>query len=254
MSPDYTLRELMVIEGARSLSDGQVVFVGTGLPVLASMLAQRTHAPNLVLIIETGPFAPAVLPGAMAVSDPRIWHGAHRLGSLLEVLGGVLQRGLCDVGFLGGAQIDRYGNLNSTCIGDPAAPKVRLVGSGGASDIASNARKVYVITRHERRRFVERCDYITSPGFLSGGEERAAQQLPGSGPELIITDLGVMGFQAESKEMTVLKLHPGVPLEQIQSNTGFPLRVSDHLDMTEPPERDELVLLRSLDVDGTYLA
>jgi len=250
---DYTLTELMIVEGARQLADGQVVFVGTGLPVAASMLAQQTHAPNLVVIVETGPVAPIVLPGTMAVSDPRIWHRAVRLGSLIDVLGGVLQRGLCDVGFLGGAQIDRYGNLNSTCIGDWANPKVRLVGSGGASDIAANARRTLMITRHEKRRFVERCDYVTSPGFLDGPGARERVGLTGNGPEQIITDLGVMGFHPEKREMMVVKLHPGVEFETIQEHTGFPLLKADDLKETEPPTAEQLELLRNeIDPRGVY--
>lgn len=250
---DYSPQELMVTEAARYLKDGQVVFVGTGLPVAASVLAQRSHAPDLVVIAETGPVAPRVLPGVMAVSDPRIWHRAVRMGSLSDVLGALLQRGLCDVGFLGGAQIDRYGNLNSTSIGDWKRPKVRLVGSGGASDIAVSAKKILVITRHEKRRFVPRCDYITSPGFIDGPGARERAGLPGGGPEYIVTDLGVMGFHPETKEMMVVKLHPGVTFEEVQKNTGFPLLKADDIGVTEPPSPESLRLLREeVDPHGTY--
>lgn len=251
---EYSLTELMIVEGARNLKNGQVVFVGTGLPVASSVLAQRTHAPELIVIAETGPVAPSVLPNVMAVSDPRIWHRAVRIGSLMDVLGGILQRGLCDVGFLGGAQIDRYGNLNSTCIGDWHRPKVRLVGSGGASDIASCARRTLVITRHEKRRFVPRCDYITSPGFLDGPGARERAGLPGGGPDRIITDLGVMGFHPETKEMMVLSLHPGVAFEDVQEETAFPLLKADSIEETDPPGDDVLKILRNdVDPGGTYL-
>jgi acyl CoA:acetate/3-ketoacid CoA transferase beta subunit len=251
--PDYTLAELMIVEGARCLHDGQVVFVGTGLPVAATMLAERTHAPGLILIAETGTIAPQVLPGVMAVSDPRICYRAVRIGSLLDVLGCILQRGLCDVGFLGGAQIDRYGNLNSTSIGDPCRPTARLVGSGGASDIAACAKKTLIITRHERRRFVERCDYLTSPGFLDGPGARERAGLLGGGPERIITDLGVLGFHPETKQMMVEKLHPGVTFEALQEQTGFPLLRAGGVAETEPPDAATLAVLRhEVDPHGTY--
>ncbi len=251
---NYSLLEMMIVEGARHLADGEVVFVGTGLPVASSMLAQQTHAPDLVVIAETGPVAPSVLPGVMAVSDPRIWHKAVRIGSLLDVLGCVLQRGLCDVGFLGGAQIDRFGNLNSTLIGDHARPKVRLVGSGGASDIAASARKILIITRHEKRRFVSRCDYITTPGYLDGPGARERVGLTGGGPEAIITDLGVMGFHPETREMMVTKLHPGVSFDDIQETTGFPLLRAPKIHQTEPPDHEILQLLRDeIDPHRTYI-
>ena len=254
LARDYTLTELMIVEGARNLENGQVVFVGTGLPVASSILAQRTHAPGLVVIAETGPVAPSVLPDVMAVSDPRIWYKAVRIGSLVDVLGGILQRGLCDVGFLGGAQIDRYGNLNSTCIGDWHHPKVRLVGSGGASDIASCAKRTLVITRHEKRRFVPRCDYITSPGFLDGPGARERAGLPGGGPDRIITDLGVMGFHPDTKEMMVLSLHPGVSFDDVQKETGFDLLRADSIEETRPPTEEVLEILRNeVDAHGTYL-
>lgn len=252
-SNGYSAQELMIAEASRYLEDGQVVFVGTGLPVAASVLAQRSHAPDLVVIAETGPVAPEVLPGVMSVADPRIWHRSVKIGSLVDVLGALLQRGLCDVGFLGGAQIDRFGNLNSTSIGDWKKPKVRLVGSGGASDIAVSARKILVITRHEKRRFVPRCDYITSPGFIDGPGARERAGLPGGGPEFIVTDLGVMGFHPETKEMMVVKLHPGVTFEEVQENTGFPLLRADRIEETDPPTAEQLRLLREeVDPHGTY--
>lgn len=250
---DYSLTELMIVEGARALEDEQVVFVGTGLPMAACMLAQKTHAPGLVLVAETGPINPEVLPGTMGVSDPRTWHGAVSIEPLLDVLGGVLQRGLCDVGFLGGAQVDRYGNLNSTCIGDWHEPRVRLVGSGGASDIAACAGKTYLMMLHERRRFVERCDYITSPGFLSGPGCRDQYNYPGAGPELVITDLGVFGFHSETKQLMAKKLHPGISLEQVEERTGFALEVAEELATTEPPTVELLEVLRTeVDPRGTY--
>ena len=253
-APPYTATELMIVEGSRHLEDGQVVVVGTGLPVAATVLAEYTHAPNLVIIAETGSVAPTVLPGVMAVSDPRICYRAMQVGSLVDVLACVLQRGLCDVGFLGGAQIDRYGNLNSSWIGSGGdRPRVRLVGSGGASDIAACATRTLIITRHEKRRFVERCDYVTSPGFLDGPGARERYGLPGGGPERIITDLGVMRFHPTTKQMMVEKLHPGVTLERIQEQTGFELLHADTITETEPPDAHTLEVLRTrVDPHRTY--
>lgn len=250
----WSLTELMIVEGSRYLEDGQVVFIGTGLPMAACLLAQMTHAPNLIAIAETGPVAPNILPGPMGVGDPRMWHKAFRMGSILDVLGAVLQRGMCDVGFLGGVQIDPYGNLNSTLIGDFDNPKVRLVGSGGASDIAACARRILVITRHEKRRFVPKCDYVTTPGFLDGPGAREKAGLPGGGPYKVITDLCVMGFHPDTKRMMVEKLHPGVTLESVVENTGFQLEVAPWLDTTEPPAPDVLAVLRErIDPHGVYL-
>ena len=182
MTRDYALDELMVVEAARYIDDGDIVLVGTGLPFAASLFAQKSGAPHMCYVVETGPISPEVIPTPISVSDARVMYRAARIGSLVESLGGVLQRGMADVAFLGGAQIDQYANVNSTVIGDYDKPKVRFPGSGGANDLASHARKILIITRHEKRRFPANCDYITSPGYIDGpdgrGQGRPALGLP----------------------------------------------------------------------------
>ena len=195
MDDGYALDELMVVEAARYISDGDIVLVGTGLPFAASLFAQKSGAPHMCYVVETGPISPEVIPTPISVSDARVMYRAARVGSLVESLGGVLQRGMADVAFLGGAQIDQFANVNSTVIGDYDKPKVRFPGSGGANDLASHARKILIITRHEKRRFPERCDYITSPGYIDGPDGRAKAGLPSPYPDIfVITDLTVMAI------------------------------------------------------------
>ncbi len=190
MDNEYALDELMVVEASRHIADGDVVMVGTGLPMVASLLALKSHAPNMCYVVETGPVAPDVIPTPTSVSDARVMHRAVRFGSLLDALGGILQRGMADVAFLGGAQIDQFANVNSTVIGDYERPKVRFPGSGGANDLASHAGKILIITRHEKRRFPERCDFITSPGYIDGPEGRKNAGLPQPYPDItVITEL-----------------------------------------------------------------
>ena len=251
----YNPDELMVVEAARHISDGDVVLVGTGLPMVAGLLAQRTHAPNMCYVVETGPVAPRVLPTPVSVSDPRVMHRAVSHGSLLSSLGGVLQRGLADVSFLGGAQIDRHANLNSTVIGNPEKPKVRLPGSGGANDLASHSPRILIITRHERRRFPERCDYITSPGYLDGPDARKVAGLPVPYPQIsVITDLCVMEIDRSTGTLGVARLAPGVGFEKVQENTGFDLIRPSKIPEIEPPSGEIVKLLRrEVDPGGVYL-
>lgn len=239
----YTRRELMVIEAARHVRDGDVVFVGTGLPLLATALAQRLHAPHVVCVIESGVIAPRVRPTPVSVSDPRVMHRAVRLGTLREVLGGLLQRGLVDLGFLGGAQVDRFGNINSTWVREGERTK-RLPGSGGGNDMASHCRRFLVITRHERRRFPERCDYVTSPGFLDGpgGRERAG--LAGEFGIIVVTDLAVLENDPDTCVLRITRLMPGVSEDQVQGETGFALTVAPHVRPVDPPGAKELRVLR----------
>ena len=234
----------MVTTAARLLNDGDVVFVGIGIPNLAVNLARRTRCPRLVLLYESGAIGarPARLP--ISIGDPTLVTGADGVCSMPEIFHYYLQRGLIDVGFLGGAQIDRFGNLNTTVIGDYAQPKVRLPGSGGACEIAILARKVIVVMPQSRRAFPERVDFITSPGFLGGGEERTRRGLPGGGPEAVITDKGVLRFDPATKEMVLTSLHPGVSLEEARAETGWELRVASPLGRTELPTADELRVLR----------
>jgi glutaconate CoA-transferase subunit B len=255
MDLEYGLDELMVVEASRYISDGDTVLVGTGLPMIAGLLALKNHAPGMCYIVETGPIAPEVIPTPISVSDTRVMHRAVRLGSLLDALGGVLQRGLADVAFLGGAQIDQYANVNSTVIGDYASPKVRLPGSGGANDLASHAKKVLIITRHEKRRFPERCDYITSPGYIDGPDGRKNAGLPVEHPDIfVITDLTVMSIDKSEGRLRVDKLMPGVSLDHVRENTGFdPLVAPEVLDVEPPAEKELRILREDVDPQKMYL-
>lgn len=251
----YTLQELMVIEAARQIRDGDVVFVGTGLPLLATTFAQRTHAPQLCFVVESGAIAPHVLPTPISVSDPKLMHRAVRLGTLREVLGCLLQRGLVDVGFLGGAQIDRFGNINSTVIGAYAQPAVRLPGSGGGNDIASHAKRLLVVTTHERRRFPPQCDYITSPGYLDGPDARAQVGLKVTHPSItVVTDLAVMDIDPATGQLQLARLMPGVSVEQVREHTGFEPGVAAPLESVLPPSQEHVRILREeVDPGGVYL-
>jgi glutaconate CoA-transferase subunit B len=244
----FSRQELMVIEASRHLRDGEVVFVGTGLPMLATTLAQRTHAPHVVMVIESGVIAPQVLPTPISVSDPKAMHRAVKLGTLREVLGCLLQRGLIDVGFVGGAQIDRYANINSTQIGPPGAMKRRLPGSGGANDMASHCRRLLIITRHEKRRFPERCDYITSPGFLDGPGGRARAGLNPDFAVTVVTDLAVMENDPRTCALRIVRLMPGITVDAVRAKTGFALDAAPDLREVAAPGADVLRALRR-DVD-----
>jgi len=242
---DFTNQELMVIEAARHIQDGYVVLVGTGLPMVATTFAQKSHAPDLIYVVESGPIAPEVIPTPISVSDPKIMHRAVRLGAKREVLGCILQRGLVDIGFLGGAQIDQYGNINTTVIGDYRKPTRRLPGSGGANDVASHSKRILIITKHEKRRFPAHCDYITSPGYIFGPEGRIKAGLKVTSPPItIVTDLGVMEISRESRTMQLVKLMPGVKLEKVLDNLQFTPVVSPHLAEVEPPTAEQIRVLR----------
>lgn len=241
----YNRMELMISVASRFLEDGRLVAVGTGAPCAAAMLAQKTHAPNLVTMFEAGGFAPLLPTMPVSVGDSRTYFKGLQAGSMGEVMSAVA-RGMVDYCFLGGAQIDAYGNLNSTVIGpDYDHPKVRLPGSGGANDLASHCWKILVITPQDKRRFVERVDFITSPGYLDGPGARERAGLPeGTGPFKVITDFAVMGYDPETCRMRVESLHPGVTFEQVQENTGFRLTAAPDLGVTEPPAERQLRCLR----------
>lgn len=242
-----------MVEAARHVRDGEVVFVGTGLPLLATALAQRAHAPNVVCVIESGVIAPQVRPAPVSVSDPRVMHRAVRLGTLREVLGCLLQRGLVDLGFLGGAQIDRYGNINSTLVRAPGGLR-RLPGSGGGNDMASHCRRLLVMTRHERRRFPERCDYITSPGFLDGPGARRRAGLAAEFGITVVTDLAVMESDPETCALRIVTLMPGVRVDAVRAETGFRPDVAPDLGEVAPPSAAELRALRDADPGRVYLS
>jgi glutaconate CoA-transferase subunit B len=241
---DYNAMELMICISARLLENGSTVGVGTGAPCAAAMLAQRTHAPDLFIVFEAGGLAPLLPLMPISVGDSRTVHRALMATSMCDILE-ACQRGMVDYTFLGGAQIDAYGNLNSTVIGDYSRPRVRFPGSGGANDFASLCWRTLIMTRHGRRRFVEKLDFLTTPGYLTGPGAREAAGLPaGSGPYKVITDLAVMGFDERSKRMQVESLHPGVTLKQAQENTGFELLQVAAIGQTEPPRSEELRILR----------
>ena len=241
---DYNAMELMICVAARLLEDGSTVGVGTGGPCAAAMLAQRTHAPNLFITFEAGGLAPLLPSMPISVGDSRTFYRGLMATSMSDILE-ACQRGMVDYTFLGGAQIDPYGNLNSTVIGDYDKPKVRFPGSGGANDFASFCWRTLVMTQQDRRRFVEKLDFLTTPGYLTGPAARETAGLPeGSGPYKVITDLAVMGFDEASKRMQVESLHPGVRYEQVQENTGFELLRAPDVEETEPPREEELHILR----------
>ena len=251
--PDYTSSELLTINAARLLRDGDTVFVGVGLPNLACNLARRTHAPNLLMIYEAGVIGaqPARLP--LSIGDPTLVSGALSVCSMYDIFAFYLQRGNVDVGFMGGAQIDRFGNINATVIGDYNHPKVRLPGSGGSMEIAAWANRCYLLTPHQKRRFPEKLDFRTSAGFLGGRQERVAAGLRGGGMLAVVTDLGLMEPD-ETGEMVLTALHPGATVEQARANTGWELKVAPELRTTPPPSADELHILRQeLDPQGIYL-
>jgi len=249
----YSSAELMIINAARLLRDDDTVFVGVGQPNLACNLAKRTHAPNLVMIYEAGVIGaePARLP--LSIGDPTLVSGALSVVSMYDIFALYLQRGNVDVGFMGGAQIDKYGNINATVIGDYARPKVRLPGSGGSQEIAAWAERCYIMTPHQKRRFPEKVDFLTSAGFLSGRAEREKIGLRGGGVLAVVTDIGILEPD-ETGELVLTALHPGKTAQEAIANTGWPLKVADDLRTTEPVTEKELRILREeLDPTGIYL-
>jgi len=247
----YTKNEMMITASARTLAGERICFVGVGLPNIVCNLAQRTVAPELQLVYEAGVFGarPARLP--LSIGDPTLVSGSTAVTSMFELFAFYLQAGLIDAAFLGGAQIDRLGNLNTTVIGDYASPKVRLPGSGGACEIAIHARKILVIMRQAQRSFVDTLDFRTSPGHSGDAEHDRARGWFGSGPTSVVTDLGTYGFDEETGEMTLLTVHPGVTIDKVRENTGWDPKVADDVGETSPPTDDELRIIRTeLDPDG----
>jgi glutaconate CoA-transferase subunit B len=241
---DYTAAEMMIAASARELADARVVFVGVGLPNIACNLAQRTVAPQLELVYEAGVYGahPSRLP--LSIGDPCLVTGAVAVVPMPQLFQYYLQAGRIDVGFLGVAQIDRYGNLNTTVIGDYHRPKVRLPGSGGACEIALMCQRILIISRLSRRTFVERLDFVTSPGFLGGGDERSRLGAIGQGPAAVITDMGIFRFHPVTHEMQLASLHPGCTVEGVQEHVSWPLQVAESLTVTPPPSSEELRIMR----------
>jgi len=247
----YTPRELLACCAARLLKDGESVFVGTGLPLVGAMLAKKLHAPNMMAIYECGAVDPQPRQLPWSVADPWTLYQAPVILSMSSVFGHS-RAGYADVGFLGGAQIDMYGNINATCIGPYDNPTVRLTGSGGANDIASLCQRVIFMGLHLPQRFPERVDYITTPGYLDGPGARERAGLVGGGPWRVLSHLGVMGFDEETCRMKLLSYHPGVTIEVIQEFTGFELLVDKDVHETEKPTEEELHILRN-EVDPCQL-
>jgi glutaconate CoA-transferase, subunit B len=253
VSPGYSKSEIMIAASARQLAGVTNCFVGVGLPNIVCNLAQRTVAPALQLVYESGAYGarPERLP--LSIGDPTLATGATAITSMFELFAYYLQAGLIDVAFLGGAQIDRYGNLNTTVIGSYDRPKVRLPGSGGACEIAIHARRVLVIMRQAQRSFVDKLHFRTSPGHSGDPAHDAARGWSGSGPTSVVTDLGTYGFDASTGEMTLMTLHPDVSLDDVRASSGWEPRLSDDLGITEPPSDDELRIIREdLDPGGVH--
>jgi glutaconate CoA-transferase subunit B len=249
----YTPAEMMIASASRALRSARTVLVGVGLPNIACNLARLTHSPDLILIYESGVLGaqPARLP--LSIGDPTIVSGASWAGPMADLFLYILQGGWVDAALLGTAQIDRYGNLNSTVIGEYSSPKVRLPGSGGACEIAINARDTFVITRLGKRTFVDHLDFQTTPGHLAGGRSRSEAGIPGAGPAQVITDLALFDFDVGSGEMQIHSLHPGVELEQVEAEIGWQIQSNTGIEVTDPPTTEELRIIREeLDPEGLY--
>jgi glutaconate CoA-transferase, subunit B len=239
--------DLMIVAGSRLLQDHRVVFAGVGAPLVASALAQQLHAPHLTIILEGGFVGPRLKPGKLPIStnEMRAAYGSAMHTGIIDVFL-YSQRGYFDYGFIGAAQVDRFGNVNTSVLGTMERPKLRISGTGGANDIVSSCHEVFILTKHEPRRFVERVDFITSPGYLEGGESRERAGLVLGRPTKVITDLAVMGFHPETREMTLESLQPGATVDSVAENTGFELLIPSTVPTISPPTTDELGMLRVL--------
>ena len=253
MTVDYAPFELMAAAGARELKDGEIVCVGLGLPIVSSFLAKLTHAPNITIILELGVVDPEPLEvGVDGLSDPRIWYRAKAHTSFADTLGTVLHKGLVDVGFLGALEVDAYGNLNTTLLGDPKGKYRRFTGSGGGNDIASNARRTLITIRHEARKLNEAVAFITSPGYLHGGDEREKLGLMGT-PSRVITDKAIFDFDPQSRRMRLMSIHPNSTMEDVLSNMSFKPIIPDNVPFTEPPSAEQVRLIREeIDPEKAY--
>lgn len=249
---DYSMPELMAATVAREIGDGELAFIGVGMPLMAATVAKFTHAPNFNMMVEYGAVGPAPLRLQMCVNCAVNNERAYFAGSQREVMG-AQQCGLVDVGVISGAQIDKYGNLNSTGIGDYNNFKVRLAGSGGANDIASSATRTVIMMRQDGRNFVNKVDYLTSPGHLTGPGAREKAGLVGGGPQAAITTMGVYRFDNETREMYLEKIHPGVDLAKLKASVQWDLAISPNLTETELPTEEQVMIMRTLDPLAVYL-
>ena len=251
---EYSRTELMAVAASREIRDGEIAFIGTGLPMLGGMLAKATHAPNAILIFESGVVDARPKRTPLSIGDACLVPGSAMLCGLTEVFGLILQPGYVDVGFIGAAQIDRFGNLNTTAIGDYRQPKVRLPGSGGANDIGSLAKRFIVMMSQDARKFVEHVDYMTTPGYIDGPGGRERVGLPRGGPSAVITNLGIYRFERETKVLYLDSYHPGLSVGEIRKNVSFDLRISAVVHETPPPSEGELSVLRTTcDPEGIFL-
>lgn len=249
----YSSTELLACVAAHLLEDRKSVFVGTGLPMIAAMLAQRTHAPDLLIIFEAGGVGPHIPVLPISVGDSRTFHQAVAASSMHDVMA-MAQAGHLDYGFLGAAQIDPHGNINTTVIGEHDRPAVRLPGSGGANDVSSFCQRTIIIMRQDRRKFVGRLDFLTTPGYLDGPGARERAGLPaGSGPHRVITQLGVYDFADASKTMRLIAVHPGITGEAVQADSGFPIPVAEPLVVSPAPTEEERRILREIDPTGLLI-
>lgn len=250
----YSPSEFMIASSARALAGEKVVFVGVGLPGVACNLARRTVAPEIEMVYESGVFGARPARSPLSIGDPTLVSGASLSCPQNDLFMNYLQAGRIQVAFLGAAQIDRFGNLNTTVIGDYHHPKVRLPGSGGACEIAIHAQKIFMIMRLKKRAFVEKLDFFTSPGHLSGKPgERQAMNMPGAGPQLLVSDMGIFHFDKTSGEMTLTSTRPGITVDQVQAEISWPLKVSPELKEADPPSAEELAIIRNqLDPKGLY--
>jgi glutaconate CoA-transferase subunit B len=251
----YNTREFLAFTGARILEDEKTVFVGTGLPIIAVMLAQRTHAPKLVVVFEAGGLGPLLPELPISVGESRTFHKAVAASSMHDTMS-LSQAGYIDFGFLGAAQMDMFGNINTTVIGEHDTPKSRLPGSGGANDVASYAKRlITIIAKQSKRTFVNKLDFLTSPGFLYGPNAREKSGLPANtGPYRVITQLGVFGFDEKTKRLTLISLHPGVTVEEVLDNSQFEILISENIATSPEPRDEELRILRTeIDPAGIVL-
>lgn len=254
MSSSYTKSELMICVAARLFQDGTTAFIGTGIPMLAAMLAMKTRAPNLVPVFEFGGTGAILEKLPRAVGEARTFHKAIIASGICDTME-TAQRGFIDYGFLGGAQIDCYGNLNSTTIGEHDRPKARLPGSGGGNDVGSLCWMTVAIMQHDKRRFVPQVDFITTPGYLNGAGARQAAGLPrGTGPVNVVSTLALMDYEPTTYRMRLIATHPGVTVDEVIANTGFELIIAEKVGTNEPPSAEELRLLREeIDPEKLYI-
>lgn len=251
----YNTREFLAFTGARILEDEKTVFVGTGLPIIAAMLAQKTHAPKLVVVFEAGGLGPLLPELPISVGESRTFHKALAASSMHDTMS-LSQAGYIDFGFLGAAQMDMFGNINTTVIGRHDTPTSRLPGSGGANDVASYSRRlIIIIAKQSRRTFVSKLDFLTTPGFLDGPNSREKAGLPANtGPYRVITQLGIFGFNEKTKRLTLISLHPGVTVEEVLDNSQFEILIAENIETSPEPTDEELRILRmEIDPAGIVL-